>query len=395
MITRMLFRPPLLVRTLLLVCGALGMIAPLAAQSPGGSNTFYGSWQMQEPAGDQCVMIIKRGNRASSFYIGSASSNVIKGTWEIAGDTLIVTWESGYRDVLKPWSDGTLERKAFGPEQSLNGKPNYETRAVRLDKRVLGSLAVERDPADRAPTEPAGEATSAAGFEQPKVPMRNPYIGYWAVEQSPGLFFGLIGDSAERFFLFLDRNGQASVALRDWGGDNTLSGHWQLVDGEARITWPSGHKDALVKEPNGTFRLRSYRRKDTFAKKPNETREARQTTPTEAAQYFNSGDVRLLTMTDIRGLWAPTDPNQQDQHRVHILGWGNAQLEQPQSGEVITRGTWRLFNDHVVVTWQDGTTDVLRNNLRFWVRDRFPAGEPVTGTPVESYQVTRVEGSGA
>ena len=367
----------------------LASAAALSGQTAQPSD-FLGFWQMQEPAGDQCVVNIKLGRRASCFYIGSASSDLMKGRWAIEGDRLIITWSTGSRDVFKKWGEGTLERQAYHRDQALTDAPAYETRAVRLDPRLPGSLTTDRDPADQQVSTPAPTADS----ESPAVPMRNPYIGYWEVEQSPGMFFGLIGDASDRFFLFLDRDGHASVTLRKGFNNTTLRGTWEFVDGEARITWPNQRKDALVKAPKGGFRLHSFGKRDQFTDRPNEKREARLMNANEAAHYFNSADVRLLTMTDIRGLWAPVDPNLAEQNLVNILGWGNAQLQTPETGEIITRGTWKLFNDHVVVTWDDGSTDVLRNNLRFWQQERYAPGESTTARPLQNIRVTKISGDG-
>jgi hypothetical protein len=381
---------------LLALCVVPGL--HLQAQSNVDPGPFYGFWQLQEPAGDQCVVNIKRGGRASSFFIGSASSKLTRGEWEIEGDRLVLTWESGYRDVFRNWGDGTLDRKAYRPDQSLDGPAAYETRAVRIDPRLPGSLVIPGERPDSSapgsPSAPREPTVTTGSGAAPSVPMRNPFIGYWMVEQSPGRLFGLLGSAEDRFYLFLDRNGHASVALRNWDGNNAERGRWEFVNGRAQITWPTGRKDALMKEPNGTFRLLSFRRRDDFSARPDERREARQSTATEAAQYFNSGDVRLLTMTDIRGVWAPADPTFDDQRRIHIQGWGNARMETEDSGEVLKRGTWKLFNDHVVVTWEDGARDVLRNNLVFWTQERFGIGEPISGTPAHSVRVTKVSSGG-
>jgi len=378
-----------------LIVFLLGLAAltplPAHAQTTTDPGLFYGFWKMQEPAGDECVVNVKRGGRASCFFIGSGSSEVTKGEWEIDGERLVITWETGYRDAFTRWGQGTLERKAYQPDQSLATAPAYTTRAVRLDPRTPGSLTVDSSSSDRTPSPPSFSNSTEPAASTPSAPMRNPFIGYWAVEQSPGLFFGLIGDGSERFYLFLDRNGQASVALREWGGDNTLRGRWEVSGGRAEITWPSGRKDALTKDDNGTFRLLTYGRKDSFADRPDERREARRCEPSEASQYFNSGDVRLLTMTDIRGIWVPRDPAIEDQRRIHILGWGNAQLES-STGTIITRGNWKLYNDHVVVSWNDGATDVMRSNLMFWIVDRFAVGEAITGTPTNSFRIDRLSG---
>lgn len=372
----------------LLLCLSLLAAAPAAVVTQAATpDDFYGFWQLQEPAGDKCVVNIKRAGRASCFFMGSASSKMAKGQWIIDGERLVVTWESNYRDVFSKGESGVMERQAFRPDQSLSGAPAYVTRADKLDPRLPGSLTIERDlngPPSGGPSVPPIEAPTNAP------PLRNPFIGYWMVEQSPGLFFGLLGSGEDRFFLFLDRNGQASMALRKGYDDEALRGTWAFVDGQARITWPSQRKDALVKNPDGGFQLLTFGRKGSFNDRPNERREVRQSSANEASQYFNSGDVRLLTMTDIRGLWAPLDPNYGDQSRVNILGWGNALLETAETGELISRGTWKLFNDHFVITWENGTTDVIRNNLRFWVRERFAANQPIAGAPLYSIRVTKI-----
>ncbi len=388
-------RPFSLLRVLL-VLASLG-VSGLSASSP---SEFYGFWQSQEPAGDEVVINIKRAGRASAFWIGSGSNDLMKGRWELEGERLIISWESGYRDVLTLWDEGTSKREAYGPNGSLSGGPSYETRARRVDPRLPGSLAVDSGPPSDAPTADSSSAPDesasavepeAADRSAPEIPMRNPYVGYWMVEQSPGMLFGLMSSASDHFYIFLDRDGRASVALRRWGADNALRGSWELVDGEARITWPSGHKDVLVRTKDGEVRLRSLGRKDDFGDRGGEVRAAQRSNATEAAQYFNSGDVRLLTMTDIRGIWAAADPNADHQDKVHILGWGQAELRS-DGGELRQRGSWKLFNDHVVVSWNDGSKDVLRNNLRYWQRERLAPGMSVGGSPVFTQRVIKIAG---
>ncbi len=354
---------------------------------------FYGFWEMPEPAGDHCVVNVKRGGRVSCFWIGSAVSRVMKGEWRRTGDELTVTWETGHQDVFTRIGDNALNRDSYLPGQAPKvDNPAFQARAVKVDPRLPGSLTVAgtTPPASSADTAAESPLESPPPAATPTIPLRNPYVGYWEVEQNPGGFFGIGGSGMDRFYLQLGRNGRASVALRRWSGSNTAHGDWEIVNGEARITWPSGLKDALVEEDDGSFRLLSYSIKRDFGDRPDNRRQARSAPPNTAAQYFNAGDVRLLTMTDIRGTWAPVDPQLiTAEPWIVVEGWGNAALRSP-AGNVLKRGNWKLFNDRFVVTWEDGSKDLLRNDLQRWTRDQFPPGEPVTGTPSSSYTVNKM-----
>lgn len=356
---------------------------------------FYGFWQMPEPAGDQLVVNIKRGGRASSFWIGSSASEMLTGTWVRNGEELTVHWASGHRDVFSRMGDAALVRNSYRAGQDLDEAPFFETRAVKIDSRIPGSLAVN------SASSPQGTGSVAAPQSVPStatpaetraagIALQNPFVGYWEIEQSPGGFFGFGARGTDRFYLHLERNGRAQVSLRRWTGDNSAHGRWEIVDGEARITWPSGLKDTLLETGDNEFKLESYSRNTEFEGKPEGRRAARSAPPAMAAQYFNAGDVRLLTMTDIRGTWAPIDAQLiSEEPWVIIEGWGNASL-QSSTGNNLKRGNWKLFNDHLVVTWEDGSKDLLRNNLQYWTRERFAPGEPVTGSPISVYRVTKI-----
>ena len=387
---------PALTRFFVLSTFLLGAASPALAQSrdPG---SFYGFWQMQEPAGDQCVVNVKRGGRVSCFWTGSASSEVVKGRWTKEADQLIIAWESGYHDILTPIGDGALNRQAFQPGQDLDGPPAYETRAVRMDSRIPGSLTVDSSsPKEEEAPKPGGPVidnrSSLTQTRPPEtsVPARNPFVGYWKVAQNSGGVFGIGGGSNEHFYLFLKRNGQATVSLRSWDGNKTDIGTWELVDGAAQITWPSGQKDALVARDGEEYQLLSFNRKRTFEDRPESRSKARSVSATEAAQYFNAADIRMLTMTNIRGVWAVADPSKRNGASIVIEGWGNAVRHGPGENGKTDRGTWKLFNDHVIMTWEDGSKDVLRNDFRYWMRESFAPGMPITVTPSQTQIVVRV-----
>lgn len=355
--------------------------------------TFYGFWETQEEIGDKCILNIKRGGRASCFYAGSASTKITKGRWELIDDRLVITWETGYRDALSVDTASALKREVYNVGSELNHSPDYVAQAYRVDSRIPGSLtrsspvaAEEAEEKQPAPFALAPPVTKDPAMQAPGGAMRNPFVGYWEVEQSPGGFFGLMTANADRFYLFLDRNGQASVSLRKTKSKDDTKGIWEYTGGSARITWPSGRKDILKKEPNG-FQLTSLRKRDDFDDKPESTREARQITAAEAARFFNAGDVRRITMTDLVGLWVAADPQSENIEVIRILGWGNAELL--VDGRVEKSGKWKILNDRSLITWADGTRDVLRDEFRWWTRSSYSPNQDVGTAPLERFIVVK------
>lgn len=366
----------------------------LAATFPASAQTddpgiFYGFWETLEPAGDTYVINVKRGNRASSFYTGSAASRIIKGTWKLDGDQLTLTWDSGHRDVLARLENGTFERRAYKPGQDLSGEPSYVTRATGIDPRIPGSLGVRQDDAEWEEREGSDKEASPVETVSYDVPIRNDFNGYWKVRQGSGGFLGIGASGAEEFYLHLQRNGIAQVALRRWNEDNNLKGEWTLEGDTAVIVWPNGQRDVLRETQDGSFSLLFYQDDYEEGAKPDAVMPAASAGSAEAAHFFNAGDVRMFTMSDIRGAWVPAAAGMSPDHYVHVEGWGRAS-RYPAPADGSGQGEWKLYNDRVVITWSDGSKDVIRASLRGWVQESFPPGVPASGTPSDSIPVRRV-----
>ncbi len=198
---------------------------------------------------------------------------------------------------------------------------------------------------------------------------------------------------AEQFYLHLQRTGDAHVSLRRWDAGNTTTGNWSLEGDTAVITWPNGRRDVLRESKDGRYSLLTYRNgQEAGKKKPDEVMPATRSSANEASQYFNAGDVRLFTMSDIRGVWVPADSGLSPERYIRVEGWGRA-TRHPASGEASAQGEWKLFNDRVVITWGDGSKDMLRAGLQGWVQESFPPGVPASGTPSESISIRRVDES--
>jgi hypothetical protein len=345
---------------------------------------FYGFWEFQEPAGDKCIVIIKRGGRLSCFWSGSSSRAIQKGTWERNDMVLTARWETGHTDVFSKLGDNAIERSSFEPGMSLLENPSLVIRGVRVDSRIPGSLTTKGE-GERVEPENAPDPQDA-----PAIPVRNAFTGFWKVDQSTGLFG--IGGGEPNFYLYLSRGGEARVALRDWEGDQEVRGDWRIDDERVIVTWPNNRRDVLQPDSEGGYVLGTYKRKDKLTDKPRNRVSAEKVSAADAERYFDAGNFSRLTVTDIRGTWTPRESTGKREY-ISIEGWGNAFRYPPVS---VTTGSdpgkWRIQNDRVVITWVDGSKDVIRIAAPDLVQESYAKDEPVTGTPYRTIPVVRSAG---
>jgi hypothetical protein len=364
----------------------LSFLSPLHAQQEKAVETldpgpFYGFWQIQEPAGDTCILIIKRGGRLSCFWAGTATRNIEKGTWERSGELLTARWQAGHIEVFKMMGENAIERSTYEQGESLGDKPAYTIRGVRIDSRIPGSLTDKE--AGPAPVREEVEDSST----RPEIPVNNPFTGYWLVDQSTGIFG--IGGGEPNFYLQLSRDGDAMVALRDWEGDEGVHGLWRIDGDKAIITWPNNRRDVLIPKEEGGYVLGTYKPKDELTDKPREVSKAQKVAFSEADRYFEAGEFDRMTVLDIRGTWVPRDTTGKREY-ISIEGWGNAYRSPARAGGSGTDpGKWRLESDRVEITWIDGSKDIIRIAFPDFMQDSFESNEPVTGTPSRSISVIR------
>lgn len=95
-------------------------------------------------------------------------------------------------------------------------------------------------------------------------PARGQFVGRWIV--------GVGAGSDETFEIQLKDDGNATRSLRD------MHGTWQYVNGEARITWDDGAKDA-IRKVGSRFQKYAYTNGQSFTDKPDNVTSARNTTP--------------------------------------------------------------------------------------------------------------------
>ena len=105
----------------------------------------------------------------------------------------------------------------------------------------------------------AGGASSASA-DSYRVPSRGRFIGKWECGEGQG----------NNFYITLNEDGTAFRSIGD------VRGHWEYVDGEARVTWEDGRKDAIRKSGPQYFKF-AYGEGKSFTDDPDNVAHARNT----------------------------------------------------------------------------------------------------------------------
>ena len=105
----------------------------------------------------------------------------------------------------------------------------------------------------------AGGAPSASADDY-RVPSRARFIGKWECGDGSG----------NNFYITLNEDGTAFRSIGD------VRGHWEYVDGEARVSWEDGRKDAIRKSGPQYFKF-AYGPGKSFEDDPDNVAHARNT----------------------------------------------------------------------------------------------------------------------
>jgi hypothetical protein len=109
-----------------------------------------------------------------------------------------------------------------------------------------------------------GGASESALPPAESSPARGQFVGKWIV--------GVTTGSDDTFMITLKDDGNATRSLHD------IHGTWEYVNGEARITWDDGAKDA-IRKAGSKFQKYAYTSGQSFTDKPDNVTSARNTTP--------------------------------------------------------------------------------------------------------------------
>lgn len=403
--------------------------ASLMGQANEAERSFIGHWEILEPAGDTCFLVIKRQGRATCFWSGETDT-FLRGDWEwdSTRKRLIVTWNTGLRETLELVRVDTIVRRSFPAGSSIDGEPSLLARGTKIDDRMVGSLAEtgssdsrnnppapppdapEGEPPQAPPAAPTpnerGEIPLAGGqfslpAPAPAMPLsqdaitltaRSGFLGYWRVERRQSGFMGL-GIDRDAFYLLLQRTGQVESAWRAWEEEDAgQKGAWEPDGSGALIRWPSGHADRLEPTGSGDYRLTSYEpSRDGGLGSVAFTAPASQVPASDARSLFEAGATSILTTSDWIGLWQPMDPRTAPPH-LEIERWGNVFRLDPNITNPTdrVRGQWRMLRDSIVISWPDDSTDVLEITQDGFIQATYTAGTPITGVPDQRYRVRKI-----
>jgi hypothetical protein len=88
---------------------------------------FTGEWKVGTGAGGDTFLLTLAADGTATKNIGS-----LRGTWEVVGNQAQITWDDGWRDVIRR-SGGRWEKAAYAPGRALTDSPSNVTRAARTE----------------------------------------------------------------------------------------------------------------------------------------------------------------------------------------------------------------------------------------------------------------------
>jgi hypothetical protein len=106
------------------------------------------------------------------------------------------------------------------------------------------------------------DAAAAALPMNNSLPSRGRFLGKWSVGDGHG----------RTFYITLDESGDARRSM------GNVHGKWEYVDGEARITWDDGARDA-IRKVGSNFQKFAYEEGKSFTDIPYNVTSAQNTTP--------------------------------------------------------------------------------------------------------------------
>ena len=95
--------------------------------SPTSAATFVGEWKVGLGVGGQTFTItLEKGGKATKSH-GSPN-----GKWVLFGDEARITWDDGWRDVLRR-AGNKWEKAAYAPGKSFSDQPDNIAGATRTE----------------------------------------------------------------------------------------------------------------------------------------------------------------------------------------------------------------------------------------------------------------------
>ncbi len=361
-------------RQLQFYCVFFAVVVALSPQLPGQDppasgaalqpKELIGYWAVPEPGGDIFYIILKSGSQVTGFWSGSATNRMEKGSWEIAANKVLITWNDGYRDVLSRSENGFIKYN-LAPDQTLDTEPDTVLTAFRINRRDVGQWRVQSADA-RAPAAPA-----ALTAESDRPLMRNEFVGFWEIS----------GKRIDTFYLRLRRDGKAKSAYRDHRqAPKSIEGEWVLEGNEARITWDDTHHDMISNTEMG-YRLRGFSSRSKLEAKAVKIETA------HGQVLFSAGYTSLANIDRFEGIWEVS--SKEGNYFIEIKNWSQSTRYWLEENEGFRQesGKWKLLSIGLMIVWEDGSKDVMRLTKKGMQKDSYPEGSSIAGVPLHQSPV--------
>lgn len=110
----------------------------------------------------------------------------------------------------------------------------------------------------------AAKATANTGTPNASQPGRNHFLGKWRVQEGSG--------RSRSFFITLKDDGSAEKSI------GASHGHWEVVGGEARISWDDGWRD-IIRKTGSKHEKFAFEPGRSFSESPSNVTDAQPTEP--------------------------------------------------------------------------------------------------------------------
>ena len=340
--------------TLLLAIACTGLPAHSS------EDLFRGSWQVDTPEAGTLILLIKRNGQASYFWGDNTDGTVYKGIWELAENSITITWHDDSRHRLERDSPG------YGITYfDADGHARYTTPAQQIPREILGQWA--KPPTDS--TKLAADRDKARGF-----------FGIWQI--------GDAGESKHYIFVESDRS---AASTRNTAADDMrgLRGSWAKQGNELHISWDSGHYSILREVDRGFAYKRinpaSLIEDDETPFKP-ASRTSRDNlnsawlTAYESERASRSGGVAFASRKSAsqfyRGSWI-VKHREDAFEKIELGRFGGLSTTRDSS----LKGDWLLSGQDIFMRWDDGIRKILSPIGQGFVIYEYKPPRPLDGVP--------------
>ena len=127
---------------LFFVAVAFGCASVVPTRAPQGApmtaEEAVGAWTLTDDEnGAFDVRVSAGGSAVSNWSKGNAGARGEHGRWTVAGGSLVIDYDDGWRDIVFRSEGGALRKKSYAPDMPRDGAPRSESVAVR----AAGGLA--------------------------------------------------------------------------------------------------------------------------------------------------------------------------------------------------------------------------------------------------------------